>query len=258
MALAGGDFFFYGGLDEKLKGMTVLRAVSRMNFDAITLGELDFAHGSAPLLESMRGLPVGTTNMAWADDGRAIGKPMLLREYRGMPVSGQRGRTFKVAVLAFMDEKMQAIMDGSLLGEPRKVKILPAIESARTWVPRARRSADLVVALVHLPSAAAAELAAKIPGIDLVISGHGIEEIVNPPRRLPSGEVLVANGDRGRFVGEVRYNFGADGKPLGPVGAQIPLDASVPADTSYNELIARYKAALAAGQRAAARGGRRP
>src|SRR5262249_46051947 len=74
----------------------------------------------------------------------------------------------------------------------------------------------------------------------------------NPPRRMESGTLIAANGDRGRFVGQLRFDLGADGKPALKAAAQLPLDQSIPADSTCQALIAEYKAQLAAAQRASA------
>lgn len=244
LLISGGDYFPPGGAEERGKGETILRAIRAMNYDALGLGDFDFAHGTAPLLEATRGLPVVTTNIEWTDTHKLIGQPMLVKSYEGVPSLGMDRKKFKVAVLSFMDERLQGSIDFYLEKEKRKVQVTSAAAAAREWIPAARRQADVVVALVHMNIADAMIFAQKNPGLEVVVAGHAAEQVVDPPRRVGSTWV-VANGDRARFVGELRLTLGPDLKLLDADARQLPLDEKAGEDTVVAGFIADFKMGLA-------------
>ncbi len=242
--ISGGDYFPPGGAEERGKGITTLRAIRAMNYDALGLGDFDFAHGTAPLLEGSRGLPVVTSNIEWADTHKLLGQPMLVKSFEGVPSLGLERRKFKVAVLSFMDERMQGSIDFYMEKEKRKVQVTPASSAAREWIVAARRQADLVVALVHMNVADAGTFAQKNPGLDVVVAGHAAEQVVDPPKRVGTTWV-VANGDRARFVGELRLTFDENLKILDATARQMPLDEKAGEDSVVAGFVTDFKMGLA-------------
>lgn len=238
LLLGGGDYFASGGLPDKLNGEVVLKSLRVMGYDALALGSEDFAYGTDELLKALQGLPVVSTNMFWTGTKERIGKPMIVTEFTGLPAQNQPKTRFHVAVLAFMDEKMQAPLDVRLLADPRHVRVESAVESAREWVPRAREAAELVVALVGFDSRGAAEFAAQVPGIDVLIACRSYEVKIDPPG-VQDAAVIVANGDRGRFVGELRFDFS---RLASPVGRSVLLDRSIPEDPGMKEMVEKMEA----------------
>src|SRR5438552_5875719 len=142
MAVCGGDFFAFGDLEEKLKGDALIRGLPRIGFDAVTLGEMDFRNGTPLVTRALQELPVVTTNMHWSDDGKLLGKPMLVKSYSIRPREGGH-RTLKVAVLAFMDPQFEPRANAYLRDQPRQLRVTSPVAAAAEWVPKARASADL-------------------------------------------------------------------------------------------------------------------
>jgi hypothetical protein len=242
LLLAGGDNFGPGGFEERIKGVTTFQALKAMNYDAIGLGDFDFAYGPKVLLEAIRGLPVVATNLVWSDTRKPVAETMIVKRYRGIPSEGGGGE-FKVAVLALMDERMQGPVDFYFENQARKVVIRPALEVAREWVPKARGKADVVVVLLHMNSTEAMKFAGQVPGIDIVVCGHSSEQLIDPPRKAGS-TWTVANGDRGRYVGELRFNLDAKHQLSDPSVRQSVLDDKVGLDSLGTQLVARSKAEI--------------
>lgn len=244
LLLSGGDLFPPGGTEELQKGVTIIKSLKAMNYDAVTLGDFDFSHGLDALAQNIQGLPLVTTNMVWSDTKEPIGEPMLLKTYRGVPSLRADKKEFKVAILSFMDERMQLTVNYYLEKEKRHVTILPAAEAAREWIPKARERANLVVALVHMNTTDAQAFAKANPGLDVVVSGHVNEVEIDPP--LKAGNTwVVANGDRGRFVGELFLNFGPDMQLLDATGRMKPLDDAMGEDSTVAAIVAAFKLGLA-------------
>ncbi|MBI5837994.1 MAG: hypothetical protein HZB25_12215 [Candidatus Eisenbacteria bacterium] len=240
LLVAGGDFFAPGSFDEKMKAQAGLKAFHMMHYDAVTVADFDFSQGIQTLLDAMQGLPLLTTNIVWSDTRKPLGETMIIKEYRGIPSENLPDEKFKVAVLSFLDERHQGPMDFYFEKEKRKLTVLPALQAAAEWVPRARKKADVVVALVHMNSTEALKFATDMPGIDVVVTGHTNEQIVDPPRRAGNTWV-VANGDRGRFVAELRFNLDRNHRLSDPSPRQTPLDDRVGKDTLAENIVKEFK-----------------
>jgi hypothetical protein len=245
LLLAGGDNFGPGGFEDRIKGVTMLKALKAMNYDAIGLGDFDFAYGPQVLLDAIQGLPVVATNLVWSDTRKPVAETMIVKKFRGIPSEGRPGEEFKVAVLALMDERMQGPVDFYFENQQRRLVIRPALEVAREWVPRARAKADVVVLLMHMNSTEAMKLAGQVPGIDIVVCGHSSEQLIDPPRKAGS-TWTVANGDRGRYVGELRFNLDAKHHLSDPAARQTVLDDKAGLDSLGTQLVAQSKAEIEA------------
>ena len=233
MAVSGGNLFTPGSPEERAKGQAMFHAFHDMRFDAVSLAENDFSYGLGALEGYLSEVPLVSTNLEWGDSHEPLGQRMIVKSYRGMPGSGNRKGSFKVAVLSFLDERSQGIIDSYLSRSQRKVHIVPIVESAKEWVPKARAEAEIVVALVQLTSGEAARFAKDVPGIDVMVAGKNYENTMMRPQH-EGGTVVVANTDRGRFVGELKFNFS---QLADPVPGQIFLDQNSRSDTTYKWLV---------------------
>ena len=89
------------------------------------------------------------------------------------------------------------------------IKIADPIESAKRFVPEAKRNAEIVIVLARLSTDLAARLAREVQGIDVIITGTG--EIFTPSFRL--GETLLTFTPlESRMVGELRFYKNEQGK----------------------------------------------
>ncbi len=89
------------------------------------------------------------------------------------------------------------------------IKIADPIESAKRFVPEAKRNAEIVIVLARLRTDIAVRLAREVPGIDVLIVGTG--EIFTPSFKL--GETLLTfTPFESRMVGELRFYKNAQGK----------------------------------------------
>lgn len=97
----------------------------------------------------------------------------------------------------------------------------PPIETARAWVPRLRRDADLVILLSHLGLREDKKLAAAVPGIDAILGGHSHIDLHQPER---VGETAIFQpGGFGRYASLVNCRK-ADGESNWRIeGRLIPL-----------------------------------
>ena len=81
------------------------------------------------------------------------------------------------------------------------------ISSAAEIVPLLREDSDLVIALTHIGLRRDLELAASVPGIDLVVGGHS-HAVLDEPRVVGKTVILQA-GSWGRHLGKAEITMPA-------------------------------------------------
>ena len=123
-----------------------------------------------------------------------------------------------------------------------KFKVADPAEAAREAVRKLRKKVDLIVGLAYMPEALVNKLAQDVPGVDLFIAGRSTYRIRGPHRAGPA--YIAVNGNQGKYIGDIRYRWDANGKPRLEEGELVPLDSHVPEDPELKKLVDEYKAAL--------------
>jgi hypothetical protein len=96
---------------------------------------------------------------------------------------------------------------------PPGFKFIDPAEAARRTIPRARSTADVVIALAKVSSEEAARIAREAPGIDVIIAGNSVslEQSFTPP--FYTGQTLVVfTPFETRMLGELRFYRGSQGR----------------------------------------------
>jgi len=209
-----------------IKVKYVAMVLGRARWDAIGLGDQEFALGVPRLLELARehNLPLVCSNVR-DEGGNFVVARHVIRD-----VAGCRIGIF--SVVADEDYGWPPL-------EWRKgLKVEPPIEAARREV-KDLASCDLLVALSHQSIYDTRQLAAQVPGIHLIVSGHD-------PAILPRGQrigdtLLVATGEVGRVLGAVSIEGVQQGTPL-LVNEMTELSARVPDASWVMDLYWKYVA----------------
>ncbi|WP_419898408.1 bifunctional metallophosphatase/5'-nucleotidase [Roseomonas sp. USHLN139] len=213
---------------------------------AMTLGNHEFDGGPARLAAyaALVPFPLLSANL---DAGA---EPLLAGRIRGHAVFtlGQA----RIGVIGLTTETTpQASSPGPTL---RFTEAAAAAERAIAAI-RAGGPATLVV-LSHLGLAADRALAARLPGIDVIVGGHSHTLLADLPGAEGPSPTLVEGPDRltrivqagayGRWAGRLDLELGADGRVLGHGGRVLPVTPELPEAPPVATLIAEYRAPLAA------------
>jgi 2',3'-cyclic-nucleotide 2'-phosphodiesterase (5'-nucleotidase family) len=112
------------------------------------------------------------------------------------------------------------------------------VETARRLVPELRRRADLVVCLSHLGLEEDRQLAAAVPGIDVIVGGH-THTFQESPVQVGS-TVIVQAGERGTVLGLLALEV-RDGKVTSSSGRLFSVDGSAGEERETAALVERYR-----------------
>ncbi len=220
-----GDNFKESTRQGKLKSNTLMAAMGRMKYDAVTFGDLDLLYGNV-FLAKHNNIPWVSTNMQLA--GLEV-PPYRIKSF---------GNGLKVAVLAVSDP---ALFYEDLQGTLKMEDPRTAVES---MLPKIRRTEnpDVVVLLTHMQREPGLALL-DIEGIDVIINGHIVDENdvidMKPVRR--GNRIFVQPGPRGQKMGELQVQVDPDGNKLFE-HRMVRLDSKVPFDDGMTDLYAEYNA----------------
>ena len=210
LVVDAGNFFPDYKFPVKVKYLA--KGLARGAWDAIGLGDQEFLLGPQALEDLRRdyGLPLICANVR-REGGDLVVPAHVVRE-----IGGARVGIFAV------------IADEAVGWPPREwrqgLTVEPPVEAARREV-KALEGCDLIVALSHQGLPESRDLAAKVPGIDVVVCGAA-RELLRVPEKV--GQTLVVStGESGRVLGALSVDRREGGKPR-LAGEMIELSARVP------------------------------
>lgn len=171
------------------QGDILIPVLNSLNFTAMT-GHWDFAYGPGKLKKLVNSLdyPFIAANVFYKDDSSPVFPAYIVREFNGLIV-GITGLACNI-----VDKTMPASFSEGVFFTTGESELPRHIEELKT-----RHKADLVILLSHNGFPQDVDLAGRIHGIDLVLSGHTHNRIFTPFR---INETLVVQaGSHGSFAG---------------------------------------------------------
>jgi 2',3'-cyclic-nucleotide 2'-phosphodiesterase (5'-nucleotidase family) len=273
LTLDAGDAFQGTPYYNHFRGVPEYRAMSLMGYDAAALGNHELDDGPASWLRAKRdaGLPIPILSanvFAAAESVWALGlveaHPALRRHARwigGAPVPDVAplkqlcaisrslsvgGR--RIALLGLTTGELTHIVS---VRRNAGVAVSDPVASAAELVPDLRRSSDVVIVLSHLGLDEDRRLAARVPGIDVIVGGHSHTLLKAPVFVLNAanengyhGTAIVQAGSRGEWVGRTTLHF--EGRRLSRVtGTVLPVRPEEGEEAEIARLLEPYRDSMA-------------
>ncbi len=227
-----------------------LQLMTKMGYDVITFGNHDFdfrLEGLARSLDSARsrggGLPAIVasnfsllSSAASRDESEASFHWNNLREYVILTRNGLR-----IGIFGLMGKDAAADVQfapSGLFNDP--------VETAKriTKILKETEHVDIVLCLSHSGTSANGghsedvELAEKVPGIDIIVSGH-THRVLQEPLHV-GNTLIVSAGSYGSYLGELDVT--SDRRRIVQTGYRlIPIDGSLPPDPSIVRKVAQFQ-----------------
>jgi S-sulfosulfanyl-L-cysteine sulfohydrolase len=224
LALDNGDTFHGTMAAVQTQGKALLAPMRALRLDAMT-AHWEFAYGLAGVAEIARGLPYPMLAANYRAPASALKLPPLTIVDRG---------GVKVAVIG-----LSAIVATQLLPQAQRSLVEMAIGEAelQAMIPSIRRDhpIDLVVVLSHLGFPQDCKLAALVPGIDVLLSGHTHNRLDRPA--MVNDTIIMQSGAHGSFVGRLDLTLAGDGIAEWS-HALIAVDDSIEPDGEMTALVA--------------------
>lgn len=183
-----------------------IRGYNYIQYDALALGNHEFD-------QDMTGLQtqIAASNFPWLCANAKYKGQQLIENVRPYFIKEYKG--FKVAVLGLVSSRTAET------GNPGHIKDIvfeDEVMVALALVPELRKKADIVIALVHMgiwddADRGSKRLAAKVPGLSLIVDGHTHTELTEPvmvKNTITGKEIpIVQAKDWGLYVGKAVLNF---------------------------------------------------
>lgn len=168
-----------------------------IGYDAIGVGEreLNFGYAKLKALAAASKVPVLSANLIDKKTGQPAFKPYVIVKKGNL----------KVGVFSVMAPKVD--LPGNAGSE---LTVEDALVATQRTVAELRKQCDVVVALAHVGRVEGEDLAAQVPGMDVVILAHH-PGFVAQGRRV-NGAVTVASGEQIQNLGVTRVML--DGKKV--------------------------------------------
>ncbi|HET9950217.1 MAG TPA: bifunctional UDP-sugar hydrolase/5'-nucleotidase [Candidatus Eisenbacteria bacterium] len=149
----------------------------------------------------------------------------------------------KIAILGLTTYSLDRIVGAA---KNQGVAVGNPIETARYWVPRLRKEADLVIALSHLGVDEDRRLVEQVPGINLVIGGHTHTVLFRPI--LESTDFghpapIAQAGSWGRYLGRTTLRWSGE-RLTSASGRLIEVHPADGEDASIESVVASYRSRL--------------
>jgi len=215
------------------KGKVVTDILKEMKFDAIALGNHDFAWGQGYLRNLVQGLedtPFVAANITTVSDGQTINgvKPYIIKDVKGV----------KVAIIGLDTTDIERLVDKSKL---EGLKFNDAAATLNKYIPEVKeKGADLVLVLSHLGFEEDKKLARQVQGINVIVGGHSHTELKEGYRE--GDTIIVQAGSQTRFLGELSLEFDIASKKIVNYSAKlIPIiDKDIKPDREVEEIVTHY------------------
>ncbi|MEB3196020.1 MAG: bifunctional UDP-sugar hydrolase/5'-nucleotidase [Candidatus Sericytochromatia bacterium] len=254
LAVDSGDYLQGTPYFNFFKGEAEMRLMDAAGFDAITIGNHEFDNGVTQLqavLPHYKGALI-TTNMTF---DRELGIRYAVKKVGAV----------RVGMFALITEVNGLVSAPNFQG----ARYYDPVKTAAAAVAKLRKEADAVVLLSHMGStppwsesdtrAPETELAhdhevepeqitdevlaKRVPGIDVIISGHTHVMIKRPlVVRQPGGGAthIISSGMGGGYLGQATLTL-ERGRVTRLVNAMLPLTGNVPAAPDVERIITPYR-----------------
>ncbi|MDR2101609.1 MAG: 5'-nucleotidase C-terminal domain-containing protein [Treponema sp.] len=196
LLLDAGDINTGSALSNMFAAEPDILAYNIMGYDAAIFGNHEFDAGNAKLLKQIgqANFPFICSNIKTAD-GKYLGNvPYLVKKYDGFTVGLFGITTLRTAIIASPGKDLTFINE---------------IDAAREMVNilRNREKVDIVIGITHIGDVkegpdhiTSPELAAAVPGIDIILDGHS-HSFFETPKKVGTAYIVSAN-EWGKYVGQ--------------------------------------------------------
>ncbi len=207
----------------------------QLQYDAINIGEKDLYFGDKFLLEMKKkyNVPFISANLIYENSQKPLFEPYLIKKVK------VGNRDFKVGILGLMNagDNLMTYIEG----RPKLIATDP-FEAAKKFVAELKnKKCNVIVVLAHVGFNNGKELARLVPGIDLIIAGHGYAVRTSP--LIIDSACIVQGKNRGQTLNILTLQFDKEHKIESQIGREIDLDDKYNEDPSFNNLMTEYKEA---------------
>jgi 5'-nucleotidase/UDP-sugar diphosphatase len=193
-------------------------AYNMMGYDIATMGNHEFDKDHSQLLKQidLANFPFFSSNIKTADGVFLGGRQYLVKDYGGLRVGLFGITTLRSRIIASPDPSLVWLNEIDAAGA--------AVEALK------REGVDLIIGVTHIGDVkegpdhiTSPELAAAVPGIDIIIDGHS-HSFFQAPKKVGNTYIVTAN-EWGKYVGYGKITV-RDGSLVGFSWTPVPINTA--------------------------------
>lgn len=235
-----------------------LRIMGAMGYDVTTFGNHEFDYlpqGFAAMLNAAREsgdplpaivdanyLPPRTGEEGYGDDAAVVWDALEHYGVQDYVILERGGVYFAVLGLMGFDSDDCAPNSGMILSDPVQAA-QKTVDAARAECLKSYGAEPVVIALSHSGTSGGQgedyELAQKVKGIHLIVSGHS-HTVLEEPIRV-GDTYLVSAGEYGKYLGVAQMDYAPDGTVFMTDFSLVPIDETVPDDPETAARVELFK-----------------
>jgi 2',3'-cyclic-nucleotide 2'-phosphodiesterase (5'-nucleotidase family) len=225
-----GNVFGYPGVQSRLKSETAVEAMAHIAYHAFNLSNLEFSFGLDFLLNTTEQFQVPTlsANIVYEDTGDPVTEPSRIISFDN----------FKVGITGVVGKKYEKTILESNTDNARPVAVLEEMTALQQQVNAVRDDVDILIVLANTGLDRAKEIAQNIIGINVIVCGHGANEI--PSHYFFNGVYIVKAGYNGVDVGKLVLSLDARNNIIDAQGTVIALDKTIEEDLEILAILDNY------------------
>jgi 2',3'-cyclic-nucleotide 2'-phosphodiesterase (5'-nucleotidase family) len=229
-----GNAFGYPGAQSRLKAETTVQAMALMSYDALNTSNLEFSFGPDFLRETTEknNLPTLSANIVYEDTGEPVSTATRIVAFD----------TFTVGITGVVGKKYEKIILESSAGTARPVAVLDEMAALQKQVDAIRNRVDILIVLANTGVERAKEIAQRITGIDVIVCGHGSDEIKS--YYLINGVYVVKAGYDGVNIGTLVLSLDRNKRIIEAQGEVVALEKDIDEDKDMLGLLDAYHKSL--------------
>ena len=235
LPVANGDLIDNASRQSELKAEIGFAALKEMGYAAYNVGERDLLLGIDRLkyLQDMSGIPFLSANLFHG--GSRVFQPFVLHTVN------LQGNQIQVAIIGILSQSFEIQVENAEVG----LRLEDPVVVLGDLVEQLDQAADCIVLLAHTDLAESEGLASTFPQIDVVVSGHEIEELQEDPV-LVENTVLLNTGTKGKAVGQLDIRWSDDKAAPDYRFQALSLSERLPDSPRMIELLTLYQQMLSA------------
>ena len=181
--LAAGDMIQGNAWANLFKGQSVIDVMNAMKFDAMVVGNHEFNFGTKVLQERIvqAKFPILGANV----EGLPSLKPYVIQKLDGI----------RIGIIGVVTQDSVNTAPKNVAG----LKFTPPESALKKYLPEVRRQADIIMVLSHCGYPVDRELAATVPGIDVIVGGHTHTKLLHPEE--VGHTIIVQAWEHGKDLG---------------------------------------------------------
>lgn len=208
--------------------------MSLMSYAALNLSNLEFSFGLDFLRDTTQKfqIPTLSANIVYEDTNEPITEAARIISFD----------TFTVGITGVVGKKYDKIILQSNADTIRPVAVIDETTALQREINAIRNSVDILIVLANTGVERARELAQQISGADVIVCGHGPDEIKT--HYLINGVYVVKAGYDGVNIGKLALSLDRNNKIIGAQGEVVTLEKDIDEDQEMLELLDAYHKSL--------------